>query len=160
VPLYRFLFDRDVEAAADALPASRVLTLAKVGLHASASDDTIIDVACTKRCIIVTANGQDFHPAALKYISQSSRRRQGRCHDLRGLVVLPTGLETQRRLLREAPQRMRYGGRCVTWGDVWARSYYVRLAKNGPAQIDTLPRCQVCEQNEIDRQKRERARLM
>jgi hypothetical protein len=156
VPPYRFLFDRDVEGAADALPARRVLTLAKVELPETASDDAIIDAACANRSIIVTANGKDFRPAALKYIAQSSRRSQGRCHDLSGLVVLPTGLEIQRRLLREAPQRMRYAGRPVTWADVWGRSYYVRLKKSGPAEVNPLPGCGVCKKREIGREKRKK----
>jgi hypothetical protein len=151
---YRFLLDRDVQAVADALPASRVLTLEKVGLPTTASDDAIIDVACERRCIIVTANGRDFRPKAVAYIRQSSRRSQGRCHDLSGLVVLPSGLETQRRLLREAPRRMRYGDRPVTWLDVWGRSYYVRLKESGLAGVSPLPRCRVCESREIGRQKR------
>jgi len=148
---YRFLFDRDVEAAASVFPALRVLTLARVGLPPTATDEAIIDAACTRRCIIVTANGKDFRPAAVKYIRQSSVRGQGRCHDLHGLVVLPTGLETQRRLLREGAQRMRYGGERVSWADVWGRSYYVRLARDGPAEVNPLPRCRVCQQREMRR---------
>src|SRR6266436_5468363 len=154
MPPYRFLLDRDVQAVADALPASRVVTLAKVGLPATASDDAIIDKACMHRCIIVTANGGDFVPKAVAYIRQSSRRSQGRCHDLSGLVVLPNGLETQRRLLRKAPQRMRDpDGRPVTWLDVWARSYHVKLNRGGHA-VRPLPRCRVCESREIGRRKR------
>ena len=156
MPPYRFLFDRDVQAAADALPPSRVLTFSGVDLSESANDEDVIDAACTRGCIIVTANGRDFLPAAVKYIRQSSRRSQGRCHDLRGLVVLPTGLETQRRLLRQGPQRMRHGGEPVTWADVWGRSYYVRLARDGPAEVRPLPRCRVCEQREIGRKNRNR----
>jgi hypothetical protein len=154
----RFLFDRDSEAAADALPASRVLTRVRLGLPDTASDDEIIDAACTNRCIIVTANGQHFRPKAVEYIRQSSRRSRGRCRDLSGLVVLPTGLETQRRLLREAPQRMRYDDRPVTWADVWGRSYYVRLNRDGRAEVNPLPRCRKCEENEIARQKRKKRR--
>ena len=52
-----------------------------------------------------------------------------------GLVVLPSGLEAQRRLLREAPQRMRYEGKLVGWADVSGRSYDVKLAKDGPAEV-------------------------
>jgi hypothetical protein len=151
VPPYHFLFDRDVEAAADALPASRVLTLERVGLPATATDEAIIDKASEKRCIIVTANGRDFLPAPLQYIKQSRRRV---CHDLNGLVVLPTGLEPQRRLLREAPQRMRFGGVAVTWADVWARNHYVRLVRNGPAEVKLLPRCTLCMKNEVARENR------
>jgi len=155
---YRFLFDRDVEAAASVFPQSRVLTLARVALPPTATDEEIIDAACTRSCIIVTANGKDFRPAAVKYIRQSSVRGQGRCHDLRGLVVLPIGLEAQRRLLREGPQRMRYGGEPVTWADVWGRSFYVKFAREGPAVVNPLPRCRVCEQRGIGRGKRKRRR--
>jgi len=88
MPRYRFLFDHDVQAAADALPASRVVTLTKVGLPPKASDEEVIDAACTHRCIIVTANGKDFTQKAVADIRQSSLRSQGRCHDLSGLVVL------------------------------------------------------------------------
>jgi len=151
MPRYRFLFDHDVQAAADALPASRVVTLTKVGLPPKASDEEVIDAACTHRCIIVTANGKDFTQKAVADIRQSSLRSQGRCHDLSGLVVLPTGLETQRRLLRQALQRMRYDDRPVTWPEVWARSYYVRLKDTGPADVRPLPRCRVCEANELRR---------
>jgi hypothetical protein len=150
---YRFLLDRDVQAAADALPPSRVLTLAKVGLPDTASDEDIIHEACQRRSIIVTANGRDFVHKAVAYIKQSSLRKQGRCRDLNGLVVLPSGLETQRRLLREAPQRMWYD-RPITWLDVWWRSYYVRFKRSGRAEVSPLPRCQVCASREIGRSKR------
>ncbi len=156
MPTYRFLLDRDVQAVADALPASRVVTLAKVGLPATASDDEIIEAACENRCIIVTANGRDFVPKALAYIRQSSRRSKGRCHDLNGLVVLPSGLEAQRRLLREGPRRMWYDDRPVTWLDVSGRSYYVRFKKLGRADVSPLPRCRVCERNEIGRRNRKK----
>ena len=112
-------------------PASSRGPFAKLGLPDDASDVAIIETACRKKCIIVTANGEHFRPAAVKFIRQSSRRRTGGCHDLSGLVVLPSGLEAQRRLLREAPQRMRYEGKLVGWADVSGRSYYVKLAKDG-----------------------------
>ncbi len=73
MPRYRFLLDRDVQAVADAVPAwARVLTLVMVGLPATASDDAIIDAACVRRCIIVTANGSDCGPKAVAYIRRLS----------------------------------------------------------------------------------------
>ena len=155
---YRFLFDQDVRAAADALPPHHVVPFAKLGLPDDASDVAIIETARRQKCIIVTANGEHFRPAAVKFIRQSSRRRTGGCHDLSGLVVLPSGLEAQRRLLREAPQRMRYEGKLVGWADVSGRSYYVKLAKDGPAEVAPLPRCRVCQENARRWAQRRRAR--
>ena len=150
---YCFLFDRDVQAAADALPRRRVLTPTKFGLPDNASDAAIVETASVNECIIVTANGNDFVREALRYISQSSRKSDG-CHDLNGLVILPSGLEVQRRLLRNAEKRMRFDGLPVTWADVWTRSYCVRLKKDGSAEVRLLPRCLYCNDMTLRRRRR------
>lgn len=148
---YRFVFDRDSEGASDVFSKSRVVTLDALGLPPRAPDEDVIAAAAERKCILVTANGKDFVQKAMKYIAQSSRRRTGSCHDLSGLVILPTGLEIQRRLLREARQRVRIYGRPLSWADVAAKSYYVRFKGSGPADVRLLPRCPVCQRNTLRR---------
>src|SRR5438128_18284 len=111
---YRFLVDRDVEKAALHLPRKSALTLKKVGLPDNAPDAVVVQEAYERQCIIVTANEQDFIEAIKEFQRHTAKRT---CRELRGLVVLPSGYESQRRILVEAGKRLRFGGESISWAD-------------------------------------------
>jgi hypothetical protein len=119
---FRFLLDRDVSKTASLFPKKRTLTVTSE----SASDRQIVEQACRDGCIRVTANGKDFRREIDKFLRQTKRRD---CHDLYGLVILPSGYEIQKRLLKDIEAQMRYGQKPVSWFDVWRRNYCVRVKK-------------------------------
>jgi len=143
---YRFLLDRDVERAALDLPRKSALTLSRVGLQENARDADIVREAYERRCIIVTSNGLDF-TAAIKEFQRHTAK--GTCRELWGLVVLPSGYETQRRILGDAGKRLRFGGKPITWADVAHQNYLVKLRRSGPPEVKRLPRCSYCKHHEV-----------
>ena len=78
---YRFLLDRDVSKTASLFPKHRRLALADVGLAETASDRKIVEEACYRKCIIVTANGDDFLREIERFLKQTKMKD---CHDLGG----------------------------------------------------------------------------
>jgi hypothetical protein len=146
---YRFLLDRDVIKTASLFPKKRTLTVRSE----NATDRQIVEQACNDQCIIVTANGKDFRREIDKFLRETKRNE---CHDLCGLVILPSGYEIQKRLLKDMEARMRYGEKPVSWFDVWRRSYCVRVKKGGPAEVRPLPRCSYCLKREMSLGRRNR----
>jgi hypothetical protein len=57
----------------------------------------IVEVASERQWIIVTANEDDFIKEINKYLRQTKKLE---CHDLSGLVILPSDYEVQRNALR------------------------------------------------------------
>ena len=112
----------------------------------SANDRQIVEQASRDECIIVTANGKDFRKEIDKFLRQTKRKD---CHDLYGLVILPSGYEIQKRLLKDIEAQMRYGQKSVSWFDVWRRSYCVRVRKGGAPEVRPLPRCYYCVKREM-----------
>jgi hypothetical protein len=143
---YRFLVDRDVEKAVPHLPRKSALTFKKLGLQDNASDALVVQTAYERECIILTANEQDFL-AAIKEFQRHTAKRT--CRELRGLVVLPSGYESQRRILIEAAGRLRFGGKPITWADVAEQNYFVKLKRGGAPEVRRLPRCFYCARAEV-----------
>ncbi len=143
---YLFLLDRDVCKAASLFPRKRTLTLAQVGLSEDASDADIVKVACEKEVIIVTGNGEDFRREILRFQGQT---KTNECHELRGLLVLPSGFERQKRLLKTARATMRFGGKQLTWPDIRDGNYYVKLNKTRQPHVFRFPRCHYCAKAEL-----------
>jgi hypothetical protein len=140
---YRFLVDRDVSKVAAHLPHKRTLTLSDVGLPEDAADSQIVEEAHRRQCIIVTGNGQHFPDEMLRFMRVQKRKQ---CYDLKGLIVLPSGYEHQKRLLENAEDRLRYGGQKLTWREVWDKDFYVRLRKSGLHEVWRFPPCRYCTQ--------------
>jgi len=125
------------------LPHKRTLTLSDVGLPEEATDSQIVQEAYENRCIIVTGNGDHFKAAMLRFMRVQKKKQ---CYDLNGLVVLPTGHAHQKRLLEDAEDRLRDGGRKLAWREVWDEDFYVRLKKSGLHEVWRFPPCHYCTQ--------------
>lgn len=138
---YGFLIDRDVAKATALFPRKRTRTTLQVGLAENASDAKIVELACDRQWIIVTGNGDHFIEEILKYQKKIERKI---CHDLSGLVILPNGYEIQKRVVPGAEAKLRFGGKKITWSDVWYRNYCVRILKDGSAAVTTFPKCLYC----------------
>jgi hypothetical protein len=143
---YKFLFDRDASKSSGLFPAKRVWTLAKVGIPEDADDSEIVRKAWDHRCTIVTSNGEDFRQEILRFQSQTKKKD---CHELYGLVVLPSGYEHQRRTLSVLQRRLLFGSRRLSWSDVWEENYYVKVKRNGSPEIKRFPRCLYCQKLEV-----------
>jgi len=133
--------DRDVAKAASYFPHKRTYTTLQMGLAEDASDEAIVKLAWDRQLIIVTGNGDDFTTEMLKFQSKTAKRD---CHDLFGLIILPNGFELQKRALAGIEGKLRFGGKHITWADVWSKNYCVRIPKSGNPRISTLPRCIYC----------------
>jgi len=138
---YGFLVDRDVAKAASFFPHKRTHTTAQMGLADNASDEAIVKLAWERQSTIVTGNGDDFIKEMLRFQRRTAKRD---CHDLFGLIILPNGFEIQKRALAGIQGRLRFGGKRITWADVWTKNYCVRIPKSGNPTISTLPRCLYC----------------
>jgi hypothetical protein len=138
---YRVLLDRDMLKTASLFPKKRTVIVTSE----KATDRHIVKQACQDCCIIVTANGRDFRREIDRFLHQTKRNE---CHDLSGLVILPSGFEIQERLLKNLEDQMRYRGKSVSWFDVWDRSYCVRMKTGGAPEVTTLPRCSYCAKQE------------
>jgi hypothetical protein len=141
---FRFLLDRDVQAAKDCFPRKRVITAAESGLADDASDSAVVRRAFEIDAIIVTANGDDFLREVIKFQRKTKGAADG-CREMQGLVVLSSGIEVQRRQIARALDRMFFDDRRIDWADVWNKNFYVRLKDGGRADVRLLPRCLYCE---------------
>lgn len=141
VSKYGFLVDRDVAKSAGSFPRKRTHTTVQMGLAEDASDEAIVRLAWERELTIVTGNGDDFLREMLKFQRRTAKRD---CHDLFGLIILPSGFEIQRRVLAGIEEKLRFGGKQITWADVWRKNYCVRIAKNGNPTISTFPQCIYC----------------
>jgi len=120
-------------------------TIAEIGLADDASDAEIVRTAWDGEYVIVTANGDDFKREILKFQRQTKRKEY---HELRGLIVLPSGYEKQRRLLHEVEQRLRFGNARLTWFDVSYHNVIVRITLQGRPEVRRFPRCMYCQKRE------------
>jgi hypothetical protein len=111
VSKYGFLVDRDVAKAASSFPPKRTRTTIQAGLPDDAADEMIVELACERRWIIVTGNGDDFIRKILRYQTRTAKQE---CHDLSGLIILPNGFEVQKRVLKDVEKRLRFGGKHIT----------------------------------------------
>jgi hypothetical protein len=139
---YRFLLDRDVSKAVSLFPRRRTCTIADVGLLETAKDAAIVEKAWELEATIVTSNGDDFLREVRKFLKQTKRKD---CHDLFGLLILPNKFEIQKRTLGHLAARLRFGGRKITWDDVWRKSLCVRVKATGNPDITRLPQCFYCQ---------------
>ena len=144
---YKFLIDRDAAKAAQFFPARRIVTLQDIGLPENARDSEIVRMACDRKCIVVTCNGDDFIREFNSYLAQSKKLE---CHDMHGLVVLPNGFEIQRRVVPKLIGRLRMDGVRISWLDVWERDCCVKVSRNGAVTISRFPRCHYCKKNGLD----------
>src|ERR1700688_1332425 len=112
---YGVLLDRDVSKAASLFPRKRTQTIADVGLPQDATDAEIVRAAWERELTIVTGNGDDFTREIQKFLAQT---RRNECHEMRGLVVLPSGYERQRRLLQDIERTLKLGNQKLTWAGV------------------------------------------
>jgi hypothetical protein len=139
---YGFLVDRDVAKAADLLPRKRTHTTVEAGLSENADDDAIVKLAWERKWIIVTGNGDEFVARIRKFQRKTEKLD---CHELSGLIILPSGFELQKRLLAKAGERLRFDGKRITWADVWSENYCVKLRKNSSPEITKFPKCHYCQ---------------
>jgi hypothetical protein len=139
---YKFLLDRDVSKTVSLFPAQRARTISDVGLPDNATDAAIVEKAWKLEATIVTANGDDFLEEVRKFLQQTKKKD---CHDLFGLVILPSKFETQKRVLNQLRSRLRFDGKQIGWYDVWSNSLCVRVRTVGNPEVKKLPRCFYCQ---------------
>jgi len=108
-----FLLDRDVSKAASLFPKKRTKTIADIGLPQNAPDAEIVKAAWERQLTIVTGNGDDFVREIKKFLAQTKKASDG-CHEVFGLIVLPNGYETQRRILQNVEKTLRLGKEAIT----------------------------------------------
>jgi hypothetical protein len=65
----------------------------------------------------------------------------------KGLVVLSTGYEKQKRMLEDAEAQLWFGKQKLFWSDIWEGSYYVRLKNGNKPEVKRLPRYLYCDRN-------------
>lgn len=141
VSKYGFLIDRDVVKAATFFSHKRTRTTLQMGLAEDAADEAIVKLAWERGWTIVTGNGDDFTAKILKFQRKMEKKI---CHDLSGLIVLPNGFEVQKRALVGVEERLRFGGKRITWAEVSSKNLCVKVLKNGSAEISTFPKCHYC----------------
>lgn len=141
---YTFLLDHDVEKMAPLFPSKRTVTATKLRLVA---DDDIMRAACERECIIVTANGDEFLKRILGYQRQSQKKE---CHETRGLLVLPSGFELQKRAWASAGRGVTMDRKLLQWNKIRDDNYYVKLNASGRHTVKRLPRCHYCAKNELN----------
>jgi hypothetical protein len=113
-------------------------TILDGGLKPDADDMEVIDLALIRHAILVTAD-VGILPKCKVY--------QDRSRDcLYGLLLLPDGIETQRRLLsdlREGTKQMRHAryDRPLTWADVHHDNLVVKVYKSGDPNVEELCNC-------------------
>jgi predicted nuclease of predicted toxin-antitoxin system len=143
---YRFVFDNDSRKASAFFPPGRVVTLEKAGLTEKASDREIVEAASDRKWIIVTANGDDFIAEIKLYLRQSMKLV---CHDLSGLVIVPYDHQLQKRVLPGLEEKLHFGGKHISWKDVWDLDCCVRVTRDGKPHITRFERCCYCKRNGV-----------
>jgi predicted nuclease of predicted toxin-antitoxin system len=147
VTSYKFLFDHNCSDAAQFFPKRRRLSLKQAGLAPDATDRQIVERASERRWVIVTVNGDDFIDEITRYLRQTKKLQ---CHDLSGLVILPSGHEVQRRVLAQVERKLILEGRRIEWKDVWNLDCCVRVTRDGRAQVSRFERCFYCKKNGLE----------
>jgi hypothetical protein len=138
---YAFLLDCDVEKAASLFPRKRTRITTEMGLAKDAPDEAVVKMAWERQWTIVTGNGDDFIEEFLRFQRKVEKKT---CHDLSGLIILPNGFEVQKRVMTGIENKLRFGGKQITWADVWSKNYCVRLKKDSQPVITTFPKCLYC----------------
>lgn len=141
---YKFLFDNNCEKAAVFFPKRRIVTLKQAGLNPKATDRKIVEIASENQWIIVTANGDDFVSEINRYLKET---KKSDCHDLSGLVILPSDHEVQRHALRDVEGKLRLNGKQIKWKDVWELDCCVRVTKTR-VHVIRFERCFYCRKND------------
>jgi hypothetical protein len=145
---YTFLFDEDVKSIASQFRNKRrVRTLSQVGLPTTAHDRDIVRKAWGRQFIIVTGNKRHF-----KKRIEEFRGERGHCPCMWGLVILPSGEETQKRILidfKDLERDLWLKKKRVTWKDVHQKNYMVRAMKRGKPQVTELPLCPDCTEDSV-----------
>jgi hypothetical protein len=145
---FNFLIDRDVSKVATLFPAKRTSTIEDAGLPENASDSRIVEVAWELDAIIVTGNGDDFIKR-MKEFSRQTKRKD--CRDLRGLVILPSKFEIQKRVLNNLESRLRFNGKPIRWKDVQRLNLCVSAKAVGKnPEIHQFPKCFYCQKLDDD----------
>jgi hypothetical protein len=142
---YGFLLDRDVSKVGSLFPAKRTRTLTDIGLPQNAPDFEIVRAAWERRLTIITGNGDHFVKEIQKFLAQTKRDE---CHEMYGLVILPSGYERQKRLLQNVESKLRLGNEKLTWADIANKNCCVRVTRLGSAEVRRFPRCFFCQKNE------------
>ena len=144
---YKFLFDNNCISASQFFPKRRILTLERAKLAPNATDRQIVETASERRWIIVTVHGDDFTAEIKRYLRQTKNLE---CHDLCGLVILPSDHEVQRQALRQIQRKMILDGKLIGWKDVWELDCCVRVNKNGNVRLTRFDRCFYCKKNGVE----------
>jgi hypothetical protein len=103
-----------------------------------------VEAACANEWIIVTVNGDDFVSEINRYLTQT---KKSECHDLSGLVILPSDHEVQRQTLRHIEDKLMFEGKHISWKEVWKLDCCVRIAKSR-VRVIRFERCFYCKKND------------
>jgi len=141
---YKFIFDNNCEKAATFFPKRRIITLKQARLNPKCTDRKIVEIASENQWIIVTVNGDDFISEINRYLKQT---KKSECHDLSGLVILPSDHEVQRHAMRNIENKLMLDGKHIGWKEVWKLDCCVRITK-GVVRITRFDRCFYCKRNE------------
>jgi hypothetical protein len=125
--------------------SAAVQTTVRRGLPKDADDLTVIDLAYHQRATLVTTD----HGIVNK--CRQYQLRTGAC--LFGLLVLPDGVENQRRILQDlkkGKQRLRFSklDRSLTWSLVRDFNFLVRAQAAGHPHVLDLCDCRVWEETQ------------
>jgi len=143
---YRFIFDNNCEKAAALFPKRRVVTLKRARISPDASDREIVEVASDRKWIIVTSNGDDFIAEIKRYLSETTKLK---CHDLYGLVILPSAFEAQRNALHKIEERLVLNGKHLRWKDISELDCCVRVTRTGHVKVNRFDRCFYCRKGGV-----------
>jgi hypothetical protein len=113
-------------------------TILDGGLEPTADDMEVIELALIRHAILVTADVKI--PAKCK----TYQDRSGDC--LYGLLLLPDGIEIQKRLLselRQGTKQIRHAryDKPLTWADVHHDNLLIKLHKSGDPDVGELCNC-------------------
>ena len=113
-------------------------TTLDLGLTPHADDMDVIDLASRRHAIVVTVD--DEYPKKIRIYQEHAKT----C--LYGLLLLPDGIEHQRRLLtavRQGTKQIRHT-RCdrpLSWADIHADNFLVKLHKGSEPEVEELCNC-------------------
>lgn len=133
-----FLLDHMVLALKPEFREGITETILDGGLKPDADDMEVIDLAWRRHAILVSVDGKIIQKC--KVYQDKSRS----C--MYGLLVLPDGLEVQKRLLgdlRQGTKQMRHAryDNPLTWADVHDDNLLVRVHKGGDPDVEELCNC-------------------
>ena len=133
-----FLLDHAVLALKPEFRQGITETILDEGLKPDADDMEVIDLAAIRHAILVTAD--------IRILPKCKRYQDLSKDCLYGLLLLPDGIEVQRRLLRDLRpgtkqiRHVRYGYP-LTWADVHHDNLLVKVRKSGDPSVEELCNC-------------------